>query len=312
MKPITPAEANAFFEGVWLQNGPFTPVFELQATATVFADIQLAIDLALGPPKLAVMPDPSLCGLSMWICSGTAMVQDTQGTALQRFSLPPNQWQVTGTTAGPIGGGPSGDWLMIDLGAGTYMVDMPGMLGTEPVGYAIKLYFEQHAAQFRFVQVGAGLMLALTPAESSAGPSGTVQLDASVLGAAPDGWTVAPALGSVTPAGLYTAPGSIAQPTGVVITATAGSQGASAAVVIAPPLTITPSAATLTSGQALPFAVTTGAPATWTMPAGSPGTLGADGTFTTPEEITAKTTVEITAAAAAGSAIVPVTLVPSL
>ena len=87
----------------------------------------------------------------------------------------------------------------------------------------------------------------LTPAASTLGPSQTLQMHALVTGNSNQAvtWSQAPAVGSLSPSGLYTAPASITIPFQVQLTATSvADPTASASVAVA-----------LTAGQSLAVAV---------------------------------------------------------
>ena len=134
-------------------------------------------------------------------------------------------------------------------------------------------------------------------------------------------WSLSPIVGSITPAGLYTAPASIASTQTVTVTATSvadPTKSATATVTLNPPVNVTvaPASVTLTQSQTQTFSATvtnTGNTAvTWSL---SPalGSITAAGLFTAPASITSSQTVTVTATSVADptkSATATVTLNP--
>jgi hypothetical protein len=89
--------------------------------------------------------------------------------------------------------------------------------------------------------------ITVSPATATAGPSGTVQLTASVANNSNSAvtWTVSPSVGTVSSSGLYTAPATLSSPTTVTITAVSAADPTKSATSA---ITLTPSssAATIT------------------------------------------------------------------
>lgn len=88
----------------------------------------------------------------------------------------------------------------------------------------------------------AGSSLSVSPALISLGASQTQQFSASSGGLGGGGpvsvqWSISPAVGSITSAGLYTAPGSVSSQQNITVTATGGGGSASATVTLTPPST---------------------------------------------------------------------------
>jgi hypothetical protein len=148
---------------------------------------------------------------------------------------------------------------------------------------------------------------AVTPSTVSLEINQSQQFTATVSGSSNQAlnWTLSPsgsASGSVTSAGLYTAPSTIPSALAVTITATSAANSAassSASISLVPDtLSITPTAVNLGAGQSQQFTATvTGATntvVTWSM---SPtfGTLSSGGYYTAPATVTSAQTVVITA-----------------
>jgi hypothetical protein len=134
-------------------------------------------------------------------------------------------------------------------------------------------------------------------------------------------WSLSPVVGSITAAGLYTAPASIASSQTVTVKATSvadPTKSATATVTLNPPVsvTVTPASATLTQSQTQSFSATvtnTGNTAvTWSL---SPvvGSITAAGLYTAPASIASSQTVTVTATSVADptkSVTASVTLTP--
>ncbi len=116
-------------------------------------------------------------------------------------------------------------------------------------------------------------------------------------------WSLSPAVGVISAAGLYTAPSLIAAPQTVIVTATSvasSSRSASATVGLNPPVgvTMTPASVSLTQAQTQSFtaivANATNAAVTWSI-SPSVGTISAAGLYTAPPTILAAQTVTVIA-----------------
>ncbi len=135
-------------------------------------------------------------------------------------------------------------------------------------------------------------------------------------------WSISPAgVGTITPAGLYTAPASIASQQTVTITATSQadpSKTASATVTLVPvSVSVTPSTSTLYAGQTQAFTATVtnagNSQVTWSISPAGVGTVTPSGLYTAPASIATQQTVTVIAASQvdpARSASATVTLVP--
>ena len=165
--------------------------------------------------------------------------------------------------------------------------------------------------------------ISLSPSTTSLIASQTQQFTATVTGTANVGvaWSLSPAAGTISAAGLYTAPAAIATAQTVTVMTTSvadPAKSASATVTLNPPVNVTvaPASVTLTQSQTQSFAATvtnTGNSAvTWSL---SPlvGSITAAGVYTAPASITSPQTVAVKVTSAADttkSATAAVTLNP--
>ncbi|MGA2278648.1 MAG: DUF2341 domain-containing protein, partial [Terracidiphilus sp.] len=111
-----------------------------------------------------------------------------------------------------------------------------------------------------------------------------------------------PGIGTLTEAGLYTAPANITSQQSVTIYAISQSDPtmqAAATITLIPPEIVTPTSATLYSGQSKQLSATAGGTidptATWVISPAGTGTISATGLYTAPATITSQQTVTITA-----------------
>jgi hypothetical protein len=158
----------------------------------------------------------------------------------------------------------------------------------------------------------------ISPASVSLSSSQTQQFAASVTGSGNTAvtWSMNPSLGTLSAAGLYTAPASIGATQTVTIKATSAANSAIfaiATITLVPPasVSISPTSVSLSSSQTQQF--TANIAVVWTM---SPavGVLSAGGLYTAPASIGATQAVTIKATSAANSAIfatATITLVPA-
>jgi hypothetical protein len=173
----------------------------------------------------------------------------------------------------------------------------------------------------------AGVSVSVVPGAVSLSANQSQQFTASVSGTGDSSvtWSMSPSAGSITAAGLFTAPASITSTQTVSVTATSAAdttKSASATVTLTPPapasvaVTVSPSSVSLNAGQQQSFTATvtgsTNTTVTWSMTP-SIGTLASSGVYTAPATISAQQTVTITATSAADttkSASATVTLTP--
>ncbi len=147
------------------------------------------------------------------------------------------------------------------------------------------------------------------PLTASLNAGQTQQFTASVVGTTNTAvtWSVSPALGSISAAGLYTAPATVAAPQTVTVTAAAvgGATGTATVTLVPVKVTASPLTASLSGGQTQQFAAavtgTTNTTVAWSL---SPtvGSISAAGLYTAPATVAAPQTVTITATAATGAA----------
>ncbi len=157
--------------------------------------------------------------------------------------------------------------------------------------------------------------LEVAPSQVSLSPSQSQLFTASIAGspAPPVTWSISPAVGTISAAGLYTAPASITSAQTVTVTAAGArkSTGSAHAVVsLTPPaavgVAVSPSNASLSLSQSRQFTATvTGSSNTQVKWSLSPvvGTISAAGLYTAPASITSAQTVTVTATSSANPSI---------
>ncbi|MGA2434601.1 MAG: DUF2341 domain-containing protein [Bryobacteraceae bacterium] len=171
--------------------------------------------------------------------------------------------------------------------------------------------------------------ISITPPSITLGPSQAQEFSAAVLGAWNTGvtWTVSPAnMGTISSTGIYTAPNVVSSSSNVTITATSvvdATVSASATVTLAPivagaPISVTPSAVTLSASQIQQFQALINGNAstavTWSIGPTDPGTINSAGLYAAPADISFPQTATVTAITVGGSnqsAIATITLTPS-
>ena len=171
---------------------------------------------------------------------------------------------------------------------------------------------DKTASDTAVITVAAPVSVSVTPAQVSLGQGQTQQFAAAVTGTANTAvtWSVSPAVGMVSAAGLYTAPASIASQQVVTVRAVSvadPSKSAAASVTLIPPapapvsVSVAPSSATLTASQTQQFTAavtgTTNTGVVWSLsPAvGTLSTSGATAVYTAPSNIVQSQTVEVLA-----------------
>ena len=164
--------------------------------------------------------------------------------------------------------------------------------------------------------------VSVTPATATLHSGQTQPFTATVTNSGGMGvnWTVTPAgMGSITPAGIYTAPASIFTAQNVTITATSLADGhtGTAAIALAPTITVTVAPGGLTMGPNERAQFTAGVAGSWNTAVNwtaSAGVITASGLYTAPSSIATATTATITATSAADGSTagsVAVTLSPA-
>ncbi len=155
----------------------------------------------------------------------------------------------------------------------------------------------------------APVTVSISPLTSSLGASQTQQFGTRVRGSSNTGviWSISPAVGSISSAGLYTAPAIISKAQSVTVTATSAAdptKSASAIISLVPSVTVSlmPTTVSLTGSQWQQFTATVGASSnsgvTWSVnPA--VGTLSSAGLYTAPATIASAQSVTVTATSVA-------------
>jgi hypothetical protein len=157
----------------------------------------------------------------------------------------------------------------------------------------------------------SGVSVSVGPPAATLYASQTQQFTATVANASNTAvtWSVSPTVGTISTAGLYTAPASITTQQTVTATATSvadSSKSATATVTLYPPVAVnvTPPTSTLYSSQTQQFtatvANTSNTAVTWSV---SPtvGTISSTGLYTAPASVTTQQTVTVRATSVADS-----------
>ena len=141
----------------------------------------------------------------------------------------------------------------------------------------------------------------VSPSTATLAPSGTKQFSVENL---PSGesvtWSISPANGSISSAGLYTAPSSVASQTTVTVTAKSSSTvlgTASITLQASPTPSVSPSTATLAPSGTKQFSVEnlpSGDSVTWSI-SPAKGSISSSGVYTAPSSVASQTTVTVTA-----------------
>ena len=157
--------------------------------------------------------------------------------------------------------------------------------------------------------------LEVTPSQVSLAPSQSQSLTASVPGSSTPSvtWSISPAVGTISAAGVYTAPASITSAQTITVTATSTANRAESAqsfISLSPPsavkVNVSPASASLSSSQSQQFTATvtgtSNTTVTWSV---SPavGTISATGLYTAPASITSAQAVTVTATSSASSSV---------
>ncbi|MBV8729266.1 MAG: hypothetical protein JO336_05605, partial [Acidobacteriia bacterium] len=154
--------------------------------------------------------------------------------------------------------------------------------------------------------------LTVSPATVTLFGGQTQQFSASAVGIA-NGvtWSIPPNMGSVSPAGLYTAPATVTSSGSVTVTATSTadpSLSASATInLVALTVTVTPPAANLIDGQTQQFTATVAGSnnpsVTWSINPAGLGAISQSGLYTAPSPIATTAKVTVTATSVANNAV---------
>lgn len=162
-----------------------------------------------------------------------------------------------------------------------------------------------------FVALMSEITVTVTPGTATLGPGETQQFMASVTNTANTAvrWSIFPEIGSITAAGLYTAPGQVGVSSVVTVTAVSAADGtklgqALVTLVNRVAISLTPATVTLTANQTQQFAAvvagTANTAVTWTLTPDI-GTITPAGLYTAPPTLLVAVTVTLRATAAADS-----------
>ena len=232
----------------------------------------------------------------------TATVKNTSNTAVT--------WQVNGTTGG-------------NSNTGTITTNGLYTAPLSPASVTVTAVSVADTTQGASAAVTVALPISISPTTAAIGLSGTVQFASTVTFSTNTAvtWQVNgvtggnATVGTITTAGLYTAPASLPNPNSVTVTVVAQAdptQTVSATVTINPPsLVISPTGLTLAAGAQQAFTATVnGASVTpvWSLACRSQlpsacGTLSSGGLFIAPSLPPPGGTVTVTAKMADGSAV---------
>jgi hypothetical protein len=159
--------------------------------------------------------------------------------------------------------------------------------------------------------------ISVSPSTVTLGPSGQQQLTALVAGSAAGvTWSMNPHVGTLSPAGFYTAPATFSVRQTVQISASLAGVSSSATLTLVPsPVTVTlaPLAKSLGPSQQQQFSATVGnsiAAVAWSLNPAL-GTVSPSGMYTAPSAIAARQDVQVIAAAGGVSSRATVTLAPA-
>ena len=234
----------------------------------------------------------------------TATVNNTSNNAVT--------WQVNGTTGGDaIHGTISSSGLYTAPGA----IPTPSTITVTAIAVA-------NPIQTASATVNVVPQMSISPSSATVTAGNTQQFTAQVNFSTDTAvtWQVNgvdggnSSVGTISTAGLYTAPTVFPLPSGVTVTAVSHadtSKKVSAAVTIAPPaFVISPSNPTVAAGATVQFTATAlnqSQTPTWSVQCGSPapgacGSIAADGTYTAPLSPPSAGSVTVTASSPTGSA----------
>ncbi len=201
---------------------------------------------------------------------------------------------------------PSGDTITWSISPATGSISSAGVY-TAPSNVASQTTVTVTAKNASTVLGTASVTLqasptpSVSPATATVAPSGTKQFSVVNL---PSGdtvtWSVSPATGSISTAGLYTAPTSVASQTTITVTAKNGSTvlgTASVTLQASPAPSVSPATATVAPSGTKQFSVVnlpSGDTVTWSV---SPamGSISTSGMYTAPTSVASQTTVTVTA-----------------
>jgi hypothetical protein len=215
-------------------------------------------------------------------------------------------------------------WTVVDTGGGT--VDATGLYVAPGTPGSYRVRASSHAdptvSGTATVTVAAPVTVAISPKTATVAASGTLTFSATVGNATNTAatWSVleASGCGSVTQAGVYTAPAAGATCHVVATSVADTSKSDTATVTVTPPpppvvVTVAPSPAAVNSCKSLTFTATvtnaTNTSVTWSVLEGAAGgTISSAGVYTAPSNAGTYHVVATSVASASSSASVPVTV----
>jgi hypothetical protein len=191
-------------------------------------------------------------------------------------------------------------------------IPMTGWTVASPIGYAQQLWpapFPEFAV-FVLKKLPGGTVINVSPEMATLHAGQQQQLVATIGGNTNKGvtWSISPALGSVSSAGLYTAPASVASETIVTVTAASAAdptKTAASSIKLLPNITVllNPSTVLLGPGSTQLFTpVVSGTSDTnivWSLSPSTLGTLSTTGRYTAPTPVATTKSVTVKAASAA-------------
>ena len=201
---------------------------------------------------------------------------------------------------------PSGDTVTWSISPASGSISTAGMY-TAPTSVASQTTVTVTAKSSSTVLGTASVTLqaspkpSVSPATATVAPSGTKQFSVVNL---PSGdtvtWSISPASGSVSTAGMYTAPTSVASQTTVTVTAKSSSTvlgTASVTLQASPKPSVSPATATVAPSGTKQFSVVnlpSGDTVTWSVSPAT-GSVSSAGLYTAPSNVASQTTVTVTA-----------------
>jgi hypothetical protein len=242
------------------------------------------------PPSLNIGPNPPTLGPS----------QTQQFTATVTGMAPGVTWIITPSVLGSI----------TQTGLYTAPATIPAL---EIVNITARSNANPNMAvtTLAFLKPGAPaaqpVSISINPLSTTLGVTQVQQFTAAVSGSSNTAvnWSCSPALGGVSPGGIYTAPAALSSQQTVIVTATSAAdstKSASAAITLLPQLAVlvSPTAVRVSSGQSQQFsAQVVGAPqnpgVTWSIYPPTLGSISSTGLYTAPGSVSGIQIVTITA-----------------
>ena len=283
---LTPALGTISAAGLYTAPAAISSRQNVTVTATSVADPtkSAAMTLTLSPPIVVTLTPATATLTQSKVWGFSASVANTYGTENTgvTWSLSPAVGTITQT----------GVYTAPAVISNAQTVKVTATSIADPTKYA--------AAS---VILTPPVAVSVTPATVSLTPSQSQRFSPTVLNASNTlvTWSINPAVGSISSAGLYTAPATTSGIQTITVKATSAvdaTKSATATVTLNPPVAVSlaPAAAALTQSQQLSFAVSVSnaanAGVTWSL---SPqvGTISATGIYTAPSSISGTQTVKV-------------------